>query len=302
MKSIKNYFKRLLQIMSRKQDQALMLQGQSMARQIDITQQGKIRDHGFKVYSQWDEDGIIQYLIKKIPIADKSFIEFGVENYEESNTRFLLKNNDWRGLVIDGDRANVDYIRGDNIYWRYTLNAIHGFITAENINQLISEHVSTTDVGILSIDIDGNDFWIWKNIDCIKPRIVIVEFNNLFGKDLAVTVPYKADFYRTKEHYSNLYFGCSLKALVHLAKEKGYFFVGCNSRCMNAFFVRNDLKPYISEARIEDEFEPATYRESKFPNGELSFLSDRAEQLRLIKDKILFDVESMQERSVASLF
>jgi len=269
---------------------------------MDLNKFSRIREYGFKVFSQWDEDGIIQYLIKKIPIENRIFIEFGVENYEESNTRFLLKNNDWSGLVMDGDKRNIDFIRSDHIYWQHKLDAVHSFITKENINSIIASRIKTEDIGILSIDIDGNDYWIWNEINSVKARIVIVEFNNLYGKDLAVTVPYKSDFYRTSEHYSNLYFGCSLKALILLAAQKGYFFVGCNSKCMNAFFVRKDLSHYIEEKTIDEEFNETTIRESKTAQGKLNFMSDREEQLAILKDKYLYNIASDKLEKVDSLF
>ena len=302
MNTLKYHFRRFLQITAKKQDQELFLMGQLLTRAIESNKFETLREYGFKVYSQWDEDGIIQYLIKKIPIENKIFVEFGVENYEESNTRFLLKNNDWTGLVIDGNKKNIDFIRSDHIYWQHTLEAVHSFITRENINATISKHIQKEDIGILSVDIDGNDYWIWKEINCIKPAIVIAEFNNLFGKDLAVTVPYKEDFYRTKEHFSNLYFGCSLKALIHLAAQKNYVFVGCNSKCMNAFFVRKDLSNYIEEKSIEQEFNFTTIRESKSAEGKLNFMSDRTAQLKLMGDKLLYNVESGKLETIESLF
>lgn len=302
MNTLKYHFKRFLQITTRIQDQELFLKGQSLARAIEPDKYKTLREYGFKVYSQWDEDGIIQYLIKRIPIENKIFVEFGVENYEESNTRFLLKNNDWTGLVIDGNKKNIDFIRTDNIYWQHTLEAVHSFITKENINTTIATYIKKEDIGVLSIDIDGNDYWIWKEISCIRPRIVIAEFNNLFGKDLAVTVPYKKDFFRTKEHFSNLYFGCSLKAFVHLAAQKNYIFVGCNSKCMNAFFVRKDLSNYIEEKSIGQEFSFTTIRESKSADGKLNFMSDRTAQLKLMSDKLLYNVESEKLQTVESLF
>lgn len=302
MNKLKYYFKRFLQITSKKQDQNLFLTGQSFASSIDINKHKRIREYGFKVYSQWDEDGIIQYLIKKIPIENKVFVEFGVENYEEANTRFLLKKDDWKGLVIDGNKRNIDFIKTDQIYWQHNFTAVHSFITKENINKIISQNVATEDIGILSVDIDGNDYWIWKEITCVRPRIVIAEFNNLFGKDLAVTVPYKSDFIRSREHSSNIYFGCSLMALIQLAKEKGYFFVGCNSKCMNAFFVRNDLREFIEEKTIEEEFETTTIRESKSAEGKLTFLSDRKEQYKMLQDKMLYNIESGKLNSIGELF
>ncbi len=94
----------------------------------------------YQVFSQWGEDGIIQWLIRHIPIKEKRFIEFGVENYTESNTRYLLAGNNWSGLVIDGSEENIRYVKRDSLYWRHNLKAVAAFITAENINELIQEH------------------------------------------------------------------------------------------------------------------------------------------------------------------
>ena len=152
----------------------------------------------FKVFSQMGDDGIIQYLINNIAIPNETFIEFGVENYSESNTRFLLMNNNWSGMVIDGSEANVNEIRNSYYYWKYDLKAIHAFIDADNIELLIDESGFGIEIGILSIDIDGNDYWIWKKISTINPIIVIAEFNSVFGIDKPWTVPYDPSFLRSK--------------------------------------------------------------------------------------------------------
>jgi len=201
-----------------------------------------IHDAEFKVFSQFGEDGIIQYLIHNIgidPICQK-FIEFGVGDYTESNTRFLLINDNWTGLVIDGGEQYIDNIRKDDIYWRYDLTAVNSFINKENINQIFLDNKFSGEIGILSIDIDGNDYWIWECIEVVNPIIVIVEYNSIFGGKSATTIPYDPFFMRGKAHYSHLYWGCSLKALCLLAEQKGYCFVGSNSNANNAFFVRKD--------------------------------------------------------------
>ena len=112
----------------------------------------------FKVFSQFGEDGIIQYLINSIPIENKIFIEFGVENYKESNTRFLLINNNWKGLLIDSDEKSINSIKNDDIYWKHDIKAVCEFITKENINSIFSSNGFEGDIGLLSIDIDGNDY------------------------------------------------------------------------------------------------------------------------------------------------
>jgi hypothetical protein len=195
----------------------------------------------FQVFSQRGEDGIIQYIISQVEIPNKIFIEFGVENYTESNTRFLLINNNWSGLVMDSDKRNIRFIQKDFIYWKYDLTAYHRFITEEDINSLINQFTNCEDIGLLSIDIDGNDYWIWSAVEVIKPRIVICEYNSIFGPKAKVSVPYSPNFDKKKAHYSNLYFGASLSALRHLAEEKGYDFIGTGEAGVNAFFVRKDI-------------------------------------------------------------
>src|SRR5208282_419804 len=207
---------------------ALLLSGKEMAWRVAcMPPNTDFRKVGFKVFSQFDEDGIIQYLINTLPIANRTFIEFGVENYEESNTRFLLLNDHWQGMVLDARGADIRYIQRDKIYWQYDLQAKQTWITRENINTLLSDAGFGSDVGLLSIDIDGNDYWIWEAIQSVRPLIVIIEYNSLFGLQ-PVAVPYKEDFDRTSAHYSNLYYGASLGALQHLAHKKGYLLVGSN--------------------------------------------------------------------------
>ena len=232
-----------------------------------------LREGEFKVFSQFGEDGIIQYLIDKIDIPNKIFIEFGVQNYTESNTRFLLMNNYWRGLVIDGSKKHIDFIQNDDIYWRFGLTAVNQFITEENINQIIKNYTSIEDIGLLSIDLDGNDYWIWKAIDAIKPRIVICEYNSLFGSENCVTIPYKKDFVR-----SNYFFwGTSLSAIYQLAVEKGYDFIGTNSAGNNAFFLRSDINSSFNKISVTDGFTHGIFDEKR--GGSLQTNIDLNEKL-----------------------
>ena len=111
--------------------------GRIEARQNGKEEGGGINEREFKVYSQWGEDGIIQFLLRHVEIKNSVFVEFGVENYLEANTRFLLVNNNWSGLVIDGDPTNVSIIQSDPIYWRHNLKADCAFVTKDNINELL---------------------------------------------------------------------------------------------------------------------------------------------------------------------
>ncbi|MDO9262835.1 MAG: hypothetical protein Q7U02_02635 [Desulfosalsimonadaceae bacterium] len=248
-------------------------------RQLRMIDSRSIPDNEFRVFSQWGEDGIIQFLLRHIPIQNKVFVEFGVENYTEANTRFLLINDHWAGLVMDGSGDNIEYIKNDPIYWRCNLKAVRAFITKENINGLLSENGIRGEIGLLSIDIDGNDYWVWEAMDAVNPVIVVVEYNHRFGRDRAVTVPYDARFMRTAAHHTNIYYGASLKALYLLAGKKGYAFVGCNSAGNNAFFVRKDAKPdIVRELTVEEGFVAAGFRESRDEQGRLNFLTPDQEQ------------------------
>tara|TARA_E500000178_G_C16867133_1_gene682503 strand:+ start:148 stop:1029 length:882 start_codon:yes stop_codon:yes gene_type:complete len=236
------------------------------------------KENEFKVFSQWGEDGLIQFLLRYVNIVNSVFVEFGVENYLESNTRFLLINNNWSGLVIDGSPDNIAYIKSDPIYWQHNLKAHCAFVTKENINDLLKENGVVGEIGILSIDIDGNDYWIWDAIDVVSPAIVIIEYNARFGTDMSVTVPYDPDFVRSQKHHSMIYFGASIRAICSLAEQKGYAFVGCGSAGVNAFFVRRDLKvKEIKELTVEEGYVRNKFRESRNQDGQLIYLSQEEE-------------------------
>lgn len=228
-------------------------------------------EHGFKVFSQWDEDGLIQFLIACCDIPNNTFVEIGVSDYTEANTRFLAFNDNWSGLVIEGDAASVAAIKSADWYWRYAVNAVHSFVTAENINETLIANGMTGDIGLLSIDIDGVDYWIWKAIEAVSPRILICEFNGIYGAEAAVTVPYAPDFDRMRRHYSGIYAGASLRALVRLGKVKGYTFVGTNIGGNNAFFVRDDVFAKSELKPSKRGFFMPQFREARNADGSLSF-------------------------------
>ena len=258
--------------------------GRIESRQLSGLLPGEIKAAEFRVFSQWGEDGILQHLLRHIPVSRKMFVEFGVENYDEANTRFLLINDNWTGLVIDGSDQNIEYLKSDEIYWRYNLKAEQAFITKDNINELIRRNGICDEIGVLSIDIDGNDYWVWEAIDVVLPSVVIVEYNSRFGAERAVTIPYRADFVRSRAHYSNIYCGASLAALCLLGRRKGYSFVGCNSAGNNAFFVLQELRPHaLPELTAREGFVRAKFRESRNADGKLSFLTEAEENTLLDK-------------------
>lgn len=288
LKSIVDRWKRIPDNINKIQESL----GRIESRQVLTASLDEISESEFKVYSQWGEDGIIQYILNRIPINNKVFVEFGVEDYTESNTRFLLKNNKWSGLVLDGNKDHIQYIKNDtSVYWAHNLKAEHIFITKDNINSILISNGIPEDLGLLSIDIDGNDYWIWDAIDCIKPRVVVTEFNSLFGYKSKVSIPYFSDFVRSKAHFSCVYYGASLAAFEHLGHIKGYSLVGTNSAGNNAFFVRNDLVQNFRILKSNEAYKVSHFRESKDLKGNLSYLSVD-EQRDLISELKVLDVVS----------
>jgi hypothetical protein len=258
-----------------------------------------IRAAEFKVFSQFGEDGIIQYLIRHARVTEqhRTFVEFGVESYEEANTRFLVINDNWRGLIMDGSASHMRKVRDSSIYWRHNLLAVDAFIDADNINDLIGNAGFSGEIGLLSVDIDGNDYWVWEKIEIVNPIVVVAEYNSVFGPRHAVTVPYDKNFIRGRAHSSNLYWGASLKALVKLGNRKGYAFVGSNSAGNNAFFVRRDRLNGQHELTAEEGYVESQFRESRDDAGNLTFLTGAA-RLQKIIDLPIYDVE---QRAVVRL-
>ena len=282
------------------QEKKLMLQGKILTELNRNKKSLDIQDYEFGVFSQWGEDGIIQFLIEKIKIKNKIFVEFGVENYQESNTRFLLQNDNWSGLVIDGSEDNINFIKSGDLYWRHSLTAISDFITKENINKIITDNGISGDIGILSVDIDGNDYWVLKNIECVNPVILIVEYNSLFGNNLSITVPYDESFDRMKKHFSGLYWGASISALTKLAKEKGYNLVGSNSAGVNLFFVKDEFIGDLKVLMPQDAYIESKFRQSRDDSGNLTYLDNKT-GLELIKDMSVYNILDNKEYKIKDL-
>ena len=165
-----------------------------------------LKEIEFSVFSQFGEDGIICWLTNNIPDIKKTFIEIGTEDYWESNTRFLLKSQNWSGYLIEASKTNVAKIKKQRINWQHRLKIINAFIDKENINTILDENVTEKDVGILSIDIDGNDYWILKELNFVNPTIIICEFNTIFGDQQQISIPYEKNFDRKKSHFSKVYY------------------------------------------------------------------------------------------------
>lgn len=194
--------------------------------------------YGFTAYSQGDDDGILEEIFRRIGTTNRQFIDFGCAEGIENNTTYMALTG-WSGLWMDGGEENIRLVRKlfDRQIGAGKLQVRQCFITRENINSLIAEANLEREIDLLSIDIDGNDYWVWEAITAIQPRAVVVEYNATFRPPHQIVQEYSA----ASRWRSTNYYGASLKALEVLGSKKGYALVGCNFAGVNAFFVRHDL-------------------------------------------------------------
>lgn len=219
--------------------QAEILQTQLLSTQ-KYSDPRRLEHFGYKAYSQNDEDGIIQEIFNRIGTTNRFFVEFGVQDGLESNTHFLLLQG-WNGVFMEGSSEYVAQIQEKfaSPISEGRLKVMNAFITRENINDLMQENgaAKIDEIDLLSIDIDGNDYYIFEAIECIHPRVIVVEYNAKFPPPARWIMPYN------KEHVwdGTDRQGASLQALADLGEKKGYRLVATNLNGINAFFVRNDL-------------------------------------------------------------
>lgn len=223
-----------------------------------------LRDVGFQEYSFSDEDGILLFLFAVCGATNRVFVDIGAAGVEGSNSANLIVNDGWWGLHIEGREAALEY--SQRFYRRaqssrlFPPTAVPAFVSAENINELIEENGVCGEIDLLSIDIDSNDYWVWKAIDVVSPRVVVIEYQVALGPEPALTIPYDPAFDRSAYTINQppaeiVYAGASLRALTRLGSSKGYSLVGCDRLNGNAFFVRNDvLGARLPVAAVEDCF------------------------------------------------
>lgn len=203
----------------------------------ELAVSGGIADHELQVYSQHGEDGILLWLFSTIGTTDRRFVEFGIEDGRECNTRNLAQHWGWSGLMLDGDpggaRAAADF------YAALPVTVEHEMVSPDNIGLILDRHQLADEFDLLSIDIDSHDYWVWQAITA-RPRVVVIEYNPSLGPDRAATLPYDAGFAYDQYTHGGAYHGASITALARLGSEKGYSLIGCESGGANAFFVRDD--------------------------------------------------------------
>ncbi len=241
----------------------------------------------FKTFSQNNEDAILEYLILSLKLKGIKFVEIGTEDYSESNTRFIYEKYNCDGLIIDNTKNLLSKVSKLFHIWKGNLSIEEDLVGKENVNILINKYFPNKNIDIFSIDIDGIDYWILKELPNNISKIIVAEYNPYFGPELEITIPYSKNFNRSKYHSSNLCWGMSLRALINLMKDKGFNFVGSNSLRNNAFFIKNEFINLLSLDSIDTSnlknFTNARFRENKSKTNKLE-LSSPDENLTIIQD------------------
>jgi hypothetical protein len=248
-------------------ERGLALLAQAMQRDRYVENAGDADDvhhHELKVYSQNGEDGILLWLFSRIKPGSRALVEIGCGDGRECNGANLVLHWGWRGTFVDCDSERLDLARRF-FDWRLGARAaaarcVHARATCENVDALAGAGTASGELDLLSIDVDGNDYWIWQALTTVRPRVVVIEYNAAFGCERAVTIPYDPTFDRRTRNPSGLYHGASLAALALLGDRKGYVLLGCDSEGVNAFFVRADQADGLPALTPAAAYRPCSLR------------------------------------------
>ena len=262
-----------------------------------------IREAELKVFSQFGEDGIIDYLIYKLKLNSKiRFIEIGTGDYEEANTRFLCENRICSGLLIDKIN-DLKFVQKRDFFWKNDLYFCQKTITPSNVSSVINSYGFEKGYNLLSIDIDGNDFWVLKNIELNLADIVVAEYNPLFGPNLSLSIPQNDNFDRNK--FNKIFYGASLTAMIELMDSKEFMFVGANSACNNAFFVNKNKKESLTNLKIEElkDYTNFTFRELKennYKGNQISSLIEKIENFEIydLKKQTTYKIKEIKNQLI----
>ena len=253
----------------------------------------------FKVFSQNGEDGIIDYLLFSLQIEKPKFIEIGVGDYYESNTRFLFERSSGDGLIIDIIDNFQKRVEKNIRLWRGNVKILNRKIDSENILATLKEFNFFDNIDLFSIDVDSIDYWILEKMPKKFCKLIVAEYNPYFGSNLEISVPNDKNFDRSKYHHSNLCFGASLKSIINLLDRKGFVFLGTNLFKNNAFFVNSDFKDNlfleIPNNNELNSFTNASFRESRDINNKLNFI-DPKDILNEIKKCKVVDLSSSENK------
>ena len=262
----------------------------------------RLWDAEVKIFSQWGEDGILEFLCDVTDLARPRILELGAGNFSECNSRFLAENRCASVMAVDASEDLVGNLTQLPVYWRTTVLPRVEWITPDSAPALMQDAQRLLGgVDILSLDIDGNDYWVMESLDLTGVKIIVAEYNPLFGSVLPVSVPRNDTFDRTKAHSSWLYYGASLTAYVELLTRRGFIFLGSNRPGNNAFFIHTQyVGGYplaLPDPSALGDFVDWRVRESRGADGELTYVYGE-ERMPLIQDEPLVNTITGQRLSV----
>jgi hypothetical protein len=209
----------------------------------DVPSPERLTLQRLRIASQNEEDGVTHALLRAVGRGPGRCVEIGC-GPNGGNTGFLVGELGFRGLMIDGGEESLSRVRAR--LRPALVTTAHAWVTREGIDELVRSHGFTGEIDVLSVDIDGNDSWVWEALEAVWPRIAIVEFNSLFGPERSVAVPYDPEFRMgAVEGAGGMYYGASLTALARMGTRKGMRLVATDHRGVNSFFVRDGHAPDI---------------------------------------------------------
>ncbi|MEO6000724.1 MAG: hypothetical protein ABIN89_28005 [Chitinophagaceae bacterium] len=226
-----------------------------MKKSLTSSEMPAFRDVGFKVYSQFEEDGILLYIFSLIGTTNKRVVEICAGDGVQCMAANLIINHGWDGLLFEGDKhtaeQGIKFFASNHSTWLHPPIFKHAWLTCDNVNQLITDNGFAGEIDLLSLDIDGNDYYIMDAIHAIKPRVIVCETQNVIPGDQALTIPYQPDFNRMENLHPD-YMGVSLLAMKKLLDKKGYRLIGSHRFGFNVFFMLNEIgKDYFPEVSVE---------------------------------------------------
>lgn len=279
----------------------LMIQQKSVALEVR-----DLADVEFKVFSQFGEDGILNYLCNLIEIDAPRIVEFGAGEFLECNSKFLISNRNASAFLVDSNKKLLDNVFSSEYMWKSTIHTKIDWVTKDNSQTIFYEGLKFLGgVDIFSIDLDGNDYWILEQLPLEGVKIVVLEINPILGHELALTIPYKSDFERYAFHHSGMYYGMSALAAITLMANKGFDFMGSNRVGHNLFFCKKNISNsgFHCPKDISKYFKGRQWnvRDSRDKEGKLSYISGDM-RLKEIENLPLVDITNSDEILIRNLF
>jgi hypothetical protein len=246
----------------------------ALSKQTGVAPYSDIKDAGFRVYSQFEEDGIILYVLSMIGFKTRRVVEMCCGDGTECMATNLILNHGFEGFLFDGSESKVcaakAFFAGKKDCLLYQPFVTHAWITAENVNDLNINAGCKGEIDLLSLDMDGNDYWIFKALDVVQPRLIIAECNNVIPTNRSLTIEYDPNFTNPAPggHFT-AHAGMSALAMQKLCKQRGYRMIGAHRHGFNVLFLKSGegekFFPEVSIGQVHDNHWTRLSHESRWP-------------------------------------